>query len=342
MAGAAQAQPYPSRPIRVVVPLSPGGFADVPTRMLLPRLSAALGRQLIVDNKPGAGSTIGADSVAKSAPDGYTLLVAATPHVISAHLYRTLPYDTLKDFAPVALFGSGPYALVVNAQKLPVATVREFIAAAKAAPGKIDYASSGNGSAQHLVSALFNTMAGIQLNHVPYKGSGPAMLPASLPRSRVVQTRSSSYVPRTPACASVTDYRPSLPITRSSGNSRSAPSTNATVAKPPSTTVGTGPMSAASSPDSNAPSSFDEPMKTRFTADTRPRSSSGVSSWTTVWRITTLTLSSAPATKSAASESQNHVESPKTMIASPNPATDHTSTRPSAGTGASAPAQRPS
>ena len=171
----AHSQAYPSRPIRLVVPLSPGGFADVPTRMLLPRLSAALGKQVIVDNKPGAGGTIGADSVAKSAPDGYTLLATATPHVISAHLYRTLPYDTLKDFAPVALFGSGPYALVVNPQKLPVASVRELIAAAKAAPGKIDYASSGNGSAQHLVSALFNTLAGIEMNHVPYKGSGPAM-----------------------------------------------------------------------------------------------------------------------------------------------------------------------
>jgi len=125
--------------------------------------------------KPGAGGTIGADSVAKSAPDGHTLLVAATPHVISAHLYRTLPYDSLKDFAPVALFGSGPYALVVNPQQLPVASVRALIAAAKANPGKIDYASSGNGSAQHLVSALFNTLAGIELNHVPYKGSGPAM-----------------------------------------------------------------------------------------------------------------------------------------------------------------------
>jgi tripartite-type tricarboxylate transporter receptor subunit TctC len=169
------AQTYPSRPVRIVVPLSPGGFADVPTRMLLPRLSAALGRQVIVENKPGAGGTIGANDVAKSAPDGHTLLVAATPHVISAHLYKTLPYDSLKDFTPVALFGSGPYALVVNQQKLSVATVRELIAAAKAQPGKIDYASSGNGSAQHLVSALFNTMAGIQLNHVPYKGSGPAM-----------------------------------------------------------------------------------------------------------------------------------------------------------------------
>jgi len=168
-------QTYPSRPIRVVVPLSPGGFADVPTRLLLPRLSAALGKQMIVDNKPGAGGTIGADAVAKSAPDGHTLLVSATPHVISAHLYRALPYDSLKDFAPVVLFGSGPYALVVNPQKLPVASVRELIAAAKAAPGKIDYASSGNGSAQHLVSALFNSLASIEMNHVPYKGSGPAM-----------------------------------------------------------------------------------------------------------------------------------------------------------------------
>jgi tripartite-type tricarboxylate transporter receptor subunit TctC len=175
VAGTALAQQYPSRPIRLVVPLSPGGFADVPTRMLLPRLSAALGKQIFVENKPGAGGTIGADAVAKSVPDGHTLLVTATPHVISAHLYRTLPYDSLKDFAPVALFGSGPYALVVNPQHLPVASVRELIAAAKAKPGKIDYASSGNGSAQHLVSALFNTLAGIELNHVPYKGSGPAM-----------------------------------------------------------------------------------------------------------------------------------------------------------------------
>jgi tripartite-type tricarboxylate transporter receptor subunit TctC len=175
IAGTTQAQPYPSRPIRLVVPLSPGGFADVPTRMLLPRLSIALGRQVFVENKPGAGGTIGADSVAKSAPDGHTLLVTATPHVISAHLYRTLPYDSLKDFTPVALFASGPYVLVVNTQQLAVTSVRELIAAAKARPGKIDYASSGNGSAQHLVSALFSTLAGIELNHVPYKGSGPAM-----------------------------------------------------------------------------------------------------------------------------------------------------------------------
>ena len=166
---------YPNRPVRLIVPLSPGGFADVPTRMLAPKLSSAFGRQFVIDNRPGAGGTIGAHEVARAAPDGHTLLVVATPHVISAHLYKTIPYDSLKDFAPIAMFGVGPYALVVNAQKLPAASVRELIALAKAQPGKIDFASSGNGSAQHLVGALFNSMAKVELNHVPYKGSGPAM-----------------------------------------------------------------------------------------------------------------------------------------------------------------------
>jgi tripartite-type tricarboxylate transporter receptor subunit TctC len=169
------AQTYPSRPVRIVVPLSPGGFADTPARMLAPRLSDQLGRQFFVENKPGAGGTIGADFVAKSAPDGHTLLLTGTPHVISAHLYKKMPYDALKDFTPIALIASGPYALVVNPQKLPVNSVRELVAAARAQPGRIDYASSGNGSAQHLVGALFNATAGIDLNHVPYKGSGPAM-----------------------------------------------------------------------------------------------------------------------------------------------------------------------
>ena len=173
--GESFSQAYPSRPVRIVVPLSPGGFADTPTRMLLPRLSAALGRQVFVENKPGAGGSIGAAEVAKSPPDGYTLLAVATPHVISAHLYKTLTYDTLKDFTPIAQFGTGPYVLVVNPQRLPVASVRELVAAAKAQPRNIDYASSGNGSAQHLVTAVFASMAGIELNHVSYKGSGPAM-----------------------------------------------------------------------------------------------------------------------------------------------------------------------
>ena len=174
IAGTAQAQNYPSRPIRMVIPLSPGGFADVPGRLLAARLSSALGRQVYVENKPGAGGTIGADSIAKSPPDGYNILFTGTPHVISPWLYRSMPYDAMKDFAPVALVATGPYILVVNPQ-LGIGTVRELVASAKAHPGAIDYASSGNGSAQHLVSSLFCTMAGAPLNHVPYKGSGPAM-----------------------------------------------------------------------------------------------------------------------------------------------------------------------
>jgi len=173
-AASASAQSWPNRPVRMVVPLSPGGFADVPARIVAPRLSNALGYQVFVENRPGAGGTIGADFVAKSKPDGYTLLWTGTPHVISSWLYKNLPYDTIKDFAPVTLVASGPYVLVVNPQ-LPVGSVRDLIAAARAQPGKIDFASSGNGSAQHLVGALFNMMAGVELNHVPYKGSGPAM-----------------------------------------------------------------------------------------------------------------------------------------------------------------------
>ena len=170
----ALAQSYPARPVRIIVPLGAGGFADVPARILAPRLSAQMGGSFFVENKPGAGSTIGADMVAKAKPDGETLLFTATPHVISAHLYKKLPYDALKDFAPVALIASGPYALVVTAD-MPAKSVKELIAAAKAQPGKIDYASSGNGSAQHLVGALFASMAGIELSHVPYKGSSQAM-----------------------------------------------------------------------------------------------------------------------------------------------------------------------
>lgn len=171
--GLAAAQ-WPAKPVRLVVPLSAGGFADVPARILAPRLSAQLGRQVYVENRPGAGGTMGSDAVAKAEADGHTFLFTGTPHVISPWLYKSLPYDALKDFAPVARVASGPYALVVNPQ-LGVATVAELVAAAKARPGEIDYASSGNGSAQHLVTAMFASMAGIRLNHVPYKGSGPAM-----------------------------------------------------------------------------------------------------------------------------------------------------------------------
>ena len=173
--GAVVGQEYPSRPVRVVVPLSPGGFADTPTRMLTPRLSELLGRQFFVDNRPGAGGTIGWDFVAKSPPDGYTLVMVSTTHVISPHLYKKMPYDALRDFTPVMKLASGPYVLVVNPKKLDVKDVRDLIAQAKAKPNSIDFASSGNGSSQHLVGALFCTMAGAPLNHVPYRGSSQAM-----------------------------------------------------------------------------------------------------------------------------------------------------------------------
>jgi len=170
---AAAAQAYPARPIRFVVPFSPGGAADTPGRMLAPKLSAALGQQIVIDNRPGAGSTIGADIVAKSPPDGYTLLMVSNTHVISASLHKKLPYDAIGDFSPVLQYVTSPNVLVVH-PSLPARSVKELLALAKARPGQIDYASSGNGSSQHLFTALFTTLAGIEMNHVPYKGSGQA------------------------------------------------------------------------------------------------------------------------------------------------------------------------
>jgi tripartite-type tricarboxylate transporter receptor subunit TctC len=172
-AAGAAAQSYPSRPVRVVIPLGTGGTTDVPGRIVAQRLSEALGQQFIVDNKTGAGGTIGSDFVAKSKPDGYTLLLSATPHVIAPTLYKNLPYPALSDFAPVIRIASGPYVLTVH-PSLVVNSVRELIALAKAQPGKVDYASSGNGGTQHLVGALFAYMAGIELSHVPYKSSSQA------------------------------------------------------------------------------------------------------------------------------------------------------------------------
>jgi len=173
-ASAAAAQPFPNRPIKIIVPFGPGGFTDVAARILQKELAPALGQAVIIENRPGAGSTIGTDAVAKAQPDGYTLVMISTAHVISPHLYKQVPYDPLKDFTPVMKLAEGPYVLVVH-PSLPAKSVAELVTLAKAQPGTIDYASSGNGSAQHLVGALFTTMAGVKLNHVPYKGSNQAM-----------------------------------------------------------------------------------------------------------------------------------------------------------------------
>ena len=167
------AQSYPSHPVRMVIPLSPGGTTDVPGRIIAQKLSETLGQQFFVENRAGAGGTIGSDFVAKSRADGYTLLLTASPFVIAPHVYKEIPYNALADFAPVIRIATGPYVLVVH-PSLGVTSVKELIALAKKQPGKIDFASSGNGGAQHLVTELFMYMAGIKLNHVPYKGSGPA------------------------------------------------------------------------------------------------------------------------------------------------------------------------
>lgn len=173
LAGPSWAQDYPNRPIRIVVPFSPGGAVDGPTRAVAQELARRLKQQVIIENKPGAGATIGSEMVAKSAPDGYTLLLASQTNAISASLYPRLAFAPIDDFVGISLLGREPGVLVVNSA-MPVKTVAELVAMAKAKPGDINYASSGNGSGQHLFMAMFASMAGIQLTHVPYKGSGQA------------------------------------------------------------------------------------------------------------------------------------------------------------------------
>jgi len=172
LAGAVSAQPYPSKPVRVVIPWPPGGSNDVVGRIVLQKVAEYAGQQFIIDNRAGAAGSIGADVVAKAPPDGYTIMVHSTSHVGNAHLYKKLPYDTLKDFTGVALLAAQPGALTVH-PSLPVKTVKEFIALAKARPGTINYSSSGNGSAPHLSMALLVAMTGINIVHVPYKGGAP-------------------------------------------------------------------------------------------------------------------------------------------------------------------------
>jgi tripartite-type tricarboxylate transporter receptor subunit TctC len=165
---------YPGAPIKLIVPFAPGGFTDVVARLVAEKLTPALGQPVIVENRMGAGSTIGTDYVAKSAPDGYTLGLISTTHVIAPWLYKKLPYDAIKSFAPITKLVDSPYVLVIN-PSVPAKSVSELIALAKARPGHLDYASSGNGSSQHLAAALFATMADIKINHVPYRGSGQAL-----------------------------------------------------------------------------------------------------------------------------------------------------------------------
>jgi tripartite-type tricarboxylate transporter receptor subunit TctC len=173
-AGAALAQSYPSKPIRLIVPFAPGGGADLVARAVAGKLSASLGQQVVVENRAGGGTIIGTDLVAKSPPDGYTLLVGSPSLVINPALRKDLPFDTLKDLAPVAKMVDQPLVVVVNTS-LPVKSFPDLIRVARTDPGGVAVASPGIGSAGHLATALLNQQAGIELLHVPYKGTGPAL-----------------------------------------------------------------------------------------------------------------------------------------------------------------------
>jgi tripartite-type tricarboxylate transporter receptor subunit TctC len=174
-AAPALAQPYPSKPVKLIVPFAPGGATDIIARAVAQKLSDRVGQAVVVENKPGAGTTIGNAEVAKSKPDGYTLLFAPTPFVISQVVYPTLPYDPAKDFAPVSLLATSPFILVTN-PSVPAKSIAELVALAKARPGALTFCSAGNGTVPHLAGELFKLRAGVDIVHVPYKGGGPAII----------------------------------------------------------------------------------------------------------------------------------------------------------------------
>ena len=173
-ASTALAQGYPSKPIRVIVPFAPGGGTDILTRIMVPKMNDLLKQQLVVDNRPGAGSQIGAELVAKAPPDGYTILMVDSAFMTNPSLYAKLPYDSQKDFAPVSLSATAPVILIVH-PSVPVRTVKELVAFARAHPAALNFASGGPGSSTHLGVELLKYVAKIDLVHIPYKGTGPAV-----------------------------------------------------------------------------------------------------------------------------------------------------------------------
>jgi tripartite-type tricarboxylate transporter receptor subunit TctC len=173
--GAVHAQAWPSKPITYIVPFPPGGTTDVLARIIGQKLGAALGTTIVVENKPGAGGNVGSEFVAKAAPDGYTILGGTiSSHAINVSLYPKLPYDPVTSFQPITLIGTNPNILVVNASS-PYKSVQDVTAALKAKPGSLSYASAGNGTSQHLSAELYKYLAGVDMVHIPYKGSGPAI-----------------------------------------------------------------------------------------------------------------------------------------------------------------------
>ncbi len=170
-----QTQTYPAKPIRLIVPFPPGGSNDIVGRMVAVQLGEPLGQSVVVDNRGGAGDTIGTDLAAKAAPDGYTLLLVSVAHAFNPAMYKKLSYDPEKSFTPIGLIAAGPVALTVH-PSVPAASVKELIALVKARPGHFNYATAGVGSFQHLASELFKLQAGLDMVHIPYKGGGPAMM----------------------------------------------------------------------------------------------------------------------------------------------------------------------
>ena len=174
-AGLALAQGYPSKPVRMIVPSSAAGGTDIVARIISPRLAERLGQQVIIDNRPGAGTMIGIELAAKSPPDGYTLLMGLSTLAINSALYKKVPYDPVRDFAPITQAVSSASIIVVH-PSVPVKTVKELIAFARARPGQLNYASAGTGTYPHMTMELFLSMAGLKMAHIPYKGTGPAMI----------------------------------------------------------------------------------------------------------------------------------------------------------------------
>jgi tripartite-type tricarboxylate transporter receptor subunit TctC len=170
----APAQAYPSKPVRMVVTYPPGGGADLMARLVAPKMAEALGQPVVVENKPGASGQIGASEVARAAPDGYTLMLDASSYAVNPSLYAKLPYDTAKAFTPIAVLALYPNMLVVT-PSFEAKSVKDLVAIARAKPGSVAFASSGNGSAQHLAGELFKQKAGVEMAHIPYKGGGPAL-----------------------------------------------------------------------------------------------------------------------------------------------------------------------
>ena len=219
------AQTFPSRPVRIIVPSTPGGAADLLARMLAQPMAAGLGQAVVVDNRPGAGNIIGTDAVAKAAPDGHTLLLAINNHAINASLYKKLPYDPVKDFAAVSLLVSTPHMMLLH-PSLGVKSVAEFIALARSQPGKINYASAGNGTAAHFAAELFKLSAGVDLTHVPYKGLAGAMndtvggtvqviFPS--PLTALPQVRAGKLIPLAVTTPTRSRSMPDLPTLQESG-----------------------------------------------------------------------------------------------------------------------------